>query len=420
MNYEEALNYIHSLERFGSQPGLERIKQVLKKLGDPQDGLRFIHLAGTNGKGSTAAFSASILKCCGLKTGLFISPFVVDFRERIQINGEYIGKADLARLAEQTAAAISDDCYLTEFEFITVLAFLYFKEQACDAVVLETGLGGRLDATNVIKKPLVSVITKIGLDHTRVLGDTISLIAAEKCGIIKSGAPVVSVASQPNDALSVIEKFCRERDCRLALAKMLPFSQTNAFESHITVDGVDCRLGLSGSYQAENAAAAVLAAKTAFPQIGAEEIKKGIENARFPARFELISRSPLVLLDGAHNPCGAAALAEALKTAGLSRLVGISGMMADKETDRVLQTLCPFLSAVVCLEVKSNPRSLSAEKLKEKAAKFCCNTVTAENTDDSLTLAENILKSENADGILVFGSLYLASEIREKLKKLFS
>lgn len=419
MNYDEALQCIHSLERFGSRPGLERITRVLRKFKNPQNNLKFIHIAGTNGKGSTAVFSASILQSAGFKTGLFISPFVVDFRERIQINGEFIEKSDLARLTEKVRAVAKGNDYLTEFEFITVLAFLYFGEKNCDVVVLETGLGGRLDATNVIEKPLVSVITRIGLDHTKVLGGTVPLITAEKCGIIKNGAPVVTGASQLPEALAVIEKNCREKQSPLFEVKTPGFSSPSAFETCINIDGNKYNLGLPGAYQAENAALAAAATKIAFPKIGQKDLQKGLKNARFPARFEVISHNPLVILDGAHNPCGAAALTAALKTAGLSRLVAVCGMMADKEVSRVLETVSPFLSSIVCLSVTSNPRSLPGEKLAEKAAVFCPSSA-ADGWSAALRSAADTLKKENAEGILVFGSLYLAGEIRDKLMKFFN
>ena len=419
MNYDEALEYIHTLERFGSRPGLERITRVLKKFKNPQNNLKFIHIAGTNGKGSTAAFSASILRSAGLKTGLFISPFVVDFRERIQIDGEFIAKSDLARLTERVRTAVNGNDYLTEFEFITVLAFLYFGEKNCDVVVLETGLGGRLDATNVIEKPLVSVITRIGLDHTKVLGDTVPLITAEKCGIIKNCSPVVTPASQLPEALAVIENSCREKQSPLFKVETPSFSSLSPFETCIDMDGNKYNLGLTGAYQAENAVLAAAAVKAAFPKIGQKDLKNGLENARFPARFEVISRNPLVILDGAHNPCGAAALATALKNTGLSRLVAVCGMMADKEVSRVLETVSPFLSSVVCLSVTSNMRSLPGEKLAEKASAFCPSSA-ANSCDEALNSAAETLKKENAEGILVFGSLYLAGEIREKLIKFFN
>ncbi|MBO7217568.1 MAG: bifunctional folylpolyglutamate synthase/dihydrofolate synthase, partial [Clostridia bacterium] len=208
MNYEEALSYIHSLEVFGSIPGLERIKLLTEKLGNPQKDLKFIHVAGTNGKGSTCTMLSNIYIKAGCKVGLYTSPYIVDFRERIQINGEYISKADLARLCKMVKET---EVYVTEFEFITALAFLYFKEQNCDIVILEVGLGGRFDATNIIDKPLCSVITRIDLDHTDYLGNTLSKIAMEKCGIIKDGCPVVVYPDEPDEALSVIKKY--REDC---------------------------------------------------------------------------------------------------------------------------------------------------------------------------------------------------------------
>ena len=202
MNYDEALSYVHSLLVFGSKPGLDRINEVMAKLGNPQNNLKFIHIAGTNGKGSTATMLSNVYIKAGLKVGLYISPFVIDFRERIQLNGQMIGKTDFAHFAQKIKDA---NVTLTEFEFITAVAFCYFAEKQCDIVILETGLGGRLDATNIIEKPLCSVITHISLDHTGVLGDTLEQIAAEKCGIIKNRGLTVTDMNQEPEVLKVIK-----------------------------------------------------------------------------------------------------------------------------------------------------------------------------------------------------------------------
>ena len=216
MKYDEALSYIHSLERFGVRPGLDRMRELMRLLGNPQNTLKFLHIAGTNGKGSTSTIAACILKSAGYNVGLYTSPYVLDFRERIQLNGEMVSKQDLADITEKVRSAIEENNLLiTEFEAVTAIAFLYYASKSCDYVVLEVGLGGRFDATNIISAPCVSVITLIGLDHTDVLGDTMEKIAFEKCGIIKEKSPVVSFPFQKPECLEIIKQTAKVNNCCL-------------------------------------------------------------------------------------------------------------------------------------------------------------------------------------------------------------
>ncbi|MBR2039894.1 MAG: bifunctional folylpolyglutamate synthase/dihydrofolate synthase, partial [Clostridia bacterium] len=274
MNYCETLEYIHSLGNFGLPAGLDRIKNVLSKLGNPQNEFKSIHIAGTNGKGSVTAFVSNVFKEAGYKTGTFISPYIIDFRERIQINGEYISEADLTRYAQSVKQTGVE---LTEFEFITALAFLYFKEQKIDVLVCETGLGGRFDATNALENKAVAVITKIGMDHTAVLGDTIEKIAEEKCGILRS-CPTVTTPFQDNRALEVI----KSKSQNLIIPDI---SKLDGEGNTYIYKGEKFEISLLGDFQTENSLVAVETVKNSGFDISQDIIYKGLKNTFFPARL---------------------------------------------------------------------------------------------------------------------------------------
>lgn len=402
MNYNETLNYIHSLGNFGLEPTLDRIKSVLENLGNPQNDSPSIHIAGTNGKGSVSAMLHSVFCQSGKKTGLFISPFIIDFRERIQINGEFISEADLVRLSQNV---IDTKIQLTEFEFITAVAFLYFSEQKCDIAVVETGLGGRLDATNTLTKVKANVITKIGLDHTAVLGDTVEQITREKCGIIKD-CPVITSFNQPKEALGILEKY----NPIIPEKSELQIFKNDISGNQFSYKGEVYETSLSGEFQIENSVIAIETAKTLCVPI--EIIKSGIKKAQFPARMEVISQKPLVILDGAHNPDGADVIAQMMKKYD-GKITAIIGMCKDKDCQEVLAKTLPYCKKAVAVEVKNFPRALKCEELKIMASKYC-------PTDTAKTYTEAIEKVLNEDVIFVFGSLYLASAIRDKLKNFYN
>ena len=412
MNYDDALNYIHSLLVFGSQPGLERITELLCKLGNPQDELKYIHVAGTNGKGSACNMLCEVYKKAGLKVGLYTSPYIVDFRERIQINGEYIPKKDLCRLCEQ----IKDtDVFVTEFEFITALAFLWFKEQNCDIVILEVGLGGRFDATNVIKKPLCSVIMKIDFDHTAILGNTISEITMEKCGIIKGGSKVISYPLQYKEALDEIKNH--SESLLLPDTSELSVISTSIEGNTFIYKGEKYKTRLVGRHQVYNAVTVIETVNSAGIPVSKSQLIDGLASAVVPARLELMSIKPLVLLDGAHNPNGADALSSFMENYN-GQIVAVVGMMADKNCEAVLKKVLKYCSGVITVTVNENPRTISAGDLADIAKKYCDDVVTARDYDNAITLASEKSKGENP--IFVFGSLYLASAIREKLKNFYN
>lgn len=407
MNYNDTLKYIHSLGHFSLPAGLERIKTVLNKLGNPQKKFKAIHIAGTNGKGSVSAMLASVFKSAGYKTGLFISPFIIDFRERIQINGEYISETDLTEYANRVK---NTEIRLTEFEFITAVAFLYFKEKCIDILICETGLGGRLDATNTIENKTAAVITKIGLDHTAILGDTIEKITAEKCGIIKD-CPVISNPCQDVSVLKVIKSYCN--NTVVPETEKLEILKSEIGNSFI-YKGEKYDLSLCGDYQVENALTAIETVRKTGLGIPYNIIYEGLKKATFPARMEIISRTPLVVLDGAHNPDGAVAISKELKKYD-GRVTAVIGMMKDKDYEEFLKNTLCYCNGAVAVEVKGMPRSLSAEELL-LAAKRYCKCVLAESYVSAIKLAAEI----SADGpIFVFGSLYLASAIRQVLKEYF-
>lgn len=416
MTYKESLNYIHSLNRFGIKPGLERINALLKRLGNPEEKLKCIHIAGTNGKGSTSTALANIMIAEGKKVGLFISPFVVNFRERIQINGEYIKEKDLADLTYEISKIVPEvekevEDNITEFEFITALMFAYFKEQNCDVVILEVGLGGRLDSTNVIEKPLASVITQIALDHIVVLGDTIDKIAYEKCGIIKADCPVITTSHQNPRALPVIEKIAKDKNSPLKIANISSVENVKIapYGSEFTYKGMNITVNLAGRHQIENMTAA---AETALALgVSKTAIVRGIANTKFPARLEILSRSPLVILDGAHNENGADVLANYLDEHKLTP-VTLIGMMADKNCEAVVKKIASRSKAVFAVKVEGNPRTETAENLSQIAGEYCVNSFTAENYGYALSLAFQRCKKTNLP-LLICGSLYLASDIRD-------
>ncbi len=407
MNYNETLEYIHSLGNFSMSAALDRIKAVMEKFGNPQNKIKAIHIAGTNGKGSVSAFVSSVFKTAGYKTGLFISPFIIDFRERIQINGEYISEDDLVKYAERVRKA---NVNLTEFEFITAVAFLYFAEQKIDVLICETGLGGRFDATNILENKVVCVITKIGLDHTAILGNSIEKIAVEKCGILRD-CPTVTTFNQDIKALDVIKKYTD----KLFIPEKESLKVANCKVGNTYIyKGKKFDLKLSGDYQIENALVAYETIKASGYEISDEIIYEGLKNAFFPARMEIISENPIVILDGAHNPDGALVLSKELSKYN-GKVTAIIGMMKDKDYSEFLKTTLSLCENTVAVEVKGIGRSLTATELCETAQKYCSCT-TAKDYKEAI---ETALSLSRGKPIFIFGSLYLASAVRPFLKEIF-
>ncbi len=416
MNYNDALRYIGSRLRFGIKPGLDRIRRLLCRLGEPQKRLKFIHVAGTNGKGSTCTMTAAGLMAAGYKTGLYTSPYICEFRERIRINGQMIPEEDLARLTARAADIIDDSDETTEFEVITCIALLWFAEQECDYVVLETGLGGRLDATNVIESPAAVAITRIDLDHTAILGSTYEEIAGEKAGIIKSGCPVVIGCNQPEGALGVLLERCAGLGCKVVRPdrESVRVISRSIEGTLIEYSGIRLNIPLLGDHQIDNAITAAELLRLAGVSDG--HIAQGIAQACIPARMELLSREPTVILDGAHNPNGADALSRAVKTllAG-RRIIAVMGVLRDKDYARELEMLAPLFEKIYCTDGFSD-RCQTAEALA-RAASVYTETQACASPEEATQTALAHARSSGA-AVVVCGSLYLAGRVRPLLVSL--
>lgn len=428
MTTQQAIEALHALPRMGQgAPGLARMQNLCDHLGNPEKELQCIHIAGTNGKGSLAAMTSSILTAAGYKTGLTISPYVVDFRERFQIDGEMIPPRTLANLTEKVLDAIDaieaeGGEKPVEFEAVTALAFLWFAREKCDLVVLETGLGGRCDATNVVPHKLVAAITKIGYDHMEVLGDTLDKIAAEKAGIIKEGTVVVNYPDQPAEAMGPILTAAAEVHTSIITPDKddLTLLRGKRLENRIDYGGYRAALGLPGTHQANHAAMAVEIALALWREFGYDisddAILQGLADARMPARIEVLRRHPLLLLDGCHNPDGAKMLAATLTRADFEEnLVGVLGVLADKDYKDMLSDLAPCFAKVYTV-TPNCPRALSAEEL-QKEARFHTDAEAADSVADAIRKAVDYADENNLAGVVVCGSLYLAAEARPLLLK---
>lgn len=416
MNCSEAIEYIHSLERFGIMPGLDRISALCEKLGNPQNNLKIIHVAGTNGKGSTCTICANILREAGYKVGLYTSPYVVDFRERIQINGEMIPEIDLAQcVTEVKSAADESGIKSTEFEFITAVAFLYFSKSGCDYVVLEVGLGGRFDATNVIPAPQACVLCSISLDHTSVLGDTVEKIAFEKCGIIKSGSRVIVYPKQKSEALKVITDTCRDYSILPVIPdlSLLTVGETGIYGTKAEYKGISFTLPLAGEHMIYNAITAIESVKSIIPDIPDEAVSSGISKSSMPARLELISDNPLVILDGGHNEDCATALRRYIKSIlGDKKITAVISIMADKDYKKYLETVLPCVKRVVACRADV-PRALDVSDLAREAEKYCDDVITFPDAVSAVRYALD--NAESSDAVIVCGSFYFAGEVRDTL-----
>ncbi|QCX32965.1 bifunctional folylpolyglutamate synthase/dihydrofolate synthase [Caloramator sp. E03] len=427
MNFSEAIAYIESTGKFAMNLGLERIKRLCELLGNPQDYLKVIHVGGTNGKGSTVTFISSMLKCQGYKVGIYTSPYLERFTERIKINDKEIGEDEVADLVEKIKPLVEriiEEGYErpTEFEIITTCAFKYFKDKNVDFVVLEVGLGGRFDATNVVN-PILSVITSISYDHMNVLGDTLSKIAFEKAGIIKEGRPVV-IYPQDKEALSVLLDVALNRNSRIFMVD----DMKHDIKSN-TIDGIifdvywwknykDIKIRMLGTHQVMNAITALYTIEVLRMQgyeIENSSIYKGLEEAKWPGRFEVISKSPYIVLDGGHNIQGIESLTETLKYYFKGkRIVAVCGMLRDKEYTKMLEKLFEVCNSFITTEPDS-PRALSAAELEDIIKGLGKEAISSKSIEDAV---EKGLSSVKNDEVLLFcGSLYMIGRVRSILKQ---
>ena len=422
MSYDEAINYIHSLSVFGIRPGLSRIRKLLEMAGNPQKGMKFVHIAGTNGKGSVCSMLSSILLSSGYKTGLYTSPYISFFEERMQINGTMIPKdrlTEIVSLLKNYADNMEDKP--TEFEFITAAAFLYFYEEKCDVVVLETGLGGRLDATNVIENPLLTVITGIDLDHTKILGDTIEKIAFEKGGIIKNGCPIV-LARCDGAALNVLKDIAEEKHAPLTTVDYNRFTCKSFFadRTEICVSPYGrIKLSLAGVYQADNAAVVITAAevlKKIGLNISEKNIINGLSSAVWPARFQTLSTDPLIIYEGAHNPNGVSALKENIEKIIRSKIILVCSVMADKDYMAMAKMLAPDTEKVFAVKC-DNPRALDSDSLSKTFSSFGVDAVSAGSVYEGVSQAIEHSKKTSVP-IVIAGTLYMYAEAKFSVQKL--
>lgn len=428
MNYKETLDYINSVRLNQWKLGLSRTRELLDMLGNPQDDLRFVHVGGTNGKGSTCAMIESVLRCSGFRTGSFPSPYIEDFRERICVSGEMISKDDLCRITEKVkscADRMEDEP--SHFEIVTAIGMMYFKEKCCDIVVLEVGLGGEFDATNIIAPPLLSILTNIGFDHTEYLGTTLGEIARTKGGIIKTPSPVV-VYPNTNEVIDTLKDICRERGCEMSIAdfdRLKPgradlFGQSFTWQGSVFGGGSDIEISmpLIGEYQLRNAALALTALeklKECGIDISKEALTEGMAKVSWPARFEVLGHRPIFILDGGHNPQCAEAVAESLRKyfpgGGITFVIGV---LADKDYNSVLDTLLPFAKKCYCVAPASE-RALKADDLAACVREKGIQVETFETTELAIRKA-----LEGSEPVLAFGSLYMAGEVRTAYRKLRS
>ncbi|MBE6601390.1 MAG: bifunctional folylpolyglutamate synthase/dihydrofolate synthase [Ruminococcaceae bacterium] len=423
MTYTEALSYIHNINWQFCNPGLSRTRALCEKLGNPEKKLRFIHVAGTNGKGSFCAMLAAILSAAGYKTGLYTSPFIRRFNERMQIDGACIGDEELAEITSYIRPfADSMDEKPTEFELVTAIGFEYFCRHECDVVVLETGLGGRLDSTNVIESSLLSVITGIDFDHTALLGNTIQAIAREKAGIIKHGCPCL-YGSQDAAALRTIRAVAHEKN-----APFYAVDRSTLRVKSLTLDGTvfdyedytDLSLSLLGTYQPLNAATVLTAVRILCEQgdlaISESAIRKGLSTVAWPARFELLNRELPILYDGGHNAQGISAAVESIRTYFPGQTVNLlTGVMADKGYDEMIEKLKP-IAAHVFTVCPGGARALSAE---DYAKHFVMHHIeaTAHETVEAGVRAAVLDSREKGIPLVCLGSLYLYLSATEALQK---
>lgn len=422
MNYKEAMEYIEQVGRLGMVPGLDSIRELCGRLGDPAKALKFVHIAGTNGKGSVSAYVASALKCGGYRVGRYISPTIFDYRERIQVNDRLITKTALCRLMER----IKEVCdgmvaqglpHPTPFELETAMGFLYFQEKECDVVVLETGMGGLMDATNIVENTLAAVITSVSMDHMKFLGNTLAAIAAQKAGIIKKGCTVVTIR-QTQEVMEVIERQAAALGCPLAVAdeseaKHLCYGLERQRFDYGGIKGVE--ISLAGQYQIGNAVLALEVLRTLGEKgLGVSErmLRKGMAEAVWPGRFTVIGRRPWFVADGAHNEDGARRLAQSIEYYFKGkRILYIMGVFADKEYEKIIAGTHFLADQIITVAAPQNPRALPAYELAQEVAKVHPQVTAADSLEEAVEMSYLLAGKE--DVIVAFGSLSFLGRLME-------
>lgn len=422
MNYEQAIDYIEQTDTPRQRYGLEKLKQALHLMGDPQDRVPYVHIAGTNGKGSTASMLSSILNHAGLRCGLYTSPHLQRYNERFQIAGEPISDEQLIQ-SVQRVQQVCEQLGGTPivFEVLTLMAFELFARLDCQIAVLEVGIGGRLDSTNCIPSPQAAVVTQLGLDHTETLGDTIEQIAWQKGGIAKPGSRLV-MAAQQEEAMEVVRQICRQEDCAFCVAdpkRMQLLSSTLKGQRVLDEHFGELLIPLAGGHQIKNAANVLCTVEQLVQRgwkIPTEAVRDGLAASKWSARFELLDESPYFILDGGHNPqCVQAAMDALEQFFPGKKAVILTGMMQDKDTEQMLEQMAEHAACFVCLHPDS-PRALSAEQLAQQVKErfglpaFCCESIA-----QGVALAR---EKAGSDGLVcALGSLYLAAEVRAQFER---
>ncbi len=417
MTYKQAIDRINELGRFGINLGLGRIEKLLENMGNPEKKLKIIHIGGTNGKGSVSTMLMSILAENGYKAGLFTSPFIVDFREGMQINGEMISKELLAQCSEFVLShwekSKVNGEFPTQFEVMTAIAFEWFWRSECDFICLEVGMGGKGDSTNVIPPPVLQILTSISLDHMGILGSTIEEIAIEKSGIVKGGITVAYPCVDKN-VVEIISKRCIDTGSELVqpVLEKLEIVSNDWRHTNFKYRGVEYTKKLYGEFQIYNAVTAI---ESAFQLrrlgfiINDEAILKGVANASLPARMEVLQEKPLIILDGSHNVGGVNALLVTLEQLKNRNITILMGVLADKEYETIVSTVARYAKRFIAVE-PNNPRKLDCEKLADLASSYCSNVSFYKNHEEAVKIACDCL--EDDDILIACGSLYLAGDIR--------
>lgn len=422
MNEREAYEYIDGIGSFGIVPGLDSIRELCGRLGDPQKGLKFVHIAGTNGKGSVSTFIAAALRSAGYRVGRYISPVIFEYREKIQVNDSYISKRALCQGLDQIKEACdgmggSGLPHPTLFEVETALAFWYFREKKCDIVVLETGMGGLSDATNIIENTLAAVIASVSMDHMKFLGNTPEKIAEQKAGIIKKGCHVVSLR-QDSAVMQVIEKKSAEEGCELTIAdparaRHIRYGLERQRFDYGTYKSLE--ISLAGQYQIDNGVLALetlkALAEKGFP-VREDRLREGFASARWPGRFTVIGKKPYFVVDGAHNEDAARRLAESLRFyfAG-KKIIYIMGMFRDKEYEKVIVLTHELADQIITVATPGNPRALSAYELAQAVARYHPNVTAVDSLEEAVEMS--YLLAGREDVIVAFGSLSFLGGLME-------
>lgn len=422
MNYREATEYIEELQQYGSVLGLDSMRELCSRLGNPQDELRFVHIAGTNGKGSVLAYVSTILKGAGYRVGRYLSPTITDYRERFQIDGRFITQSGLCKYLEQVkeaaeAMAAEGKPHPTPFEVETAVAFLYFLDKKCDIVVLETGLGGALDATNVVKTTVAAVFASISMDHMAILGDTLEKIALVKAGIMKDRCYVVTARQDPAVA-KILKQAALLRKCKLYTADAERAKQVyyGVTKQRFTYAGYkNLEISMLGKFQIENAVVAVetiqVLAKAGFP-VKEEALRRGLLLTSWPGRFSVIGKKPLFIADGAHNEDASRRLAESLQFYfAEKKMIFILGMLKDKEYEKVINNTCNMAEHIITVTPPIRERAMPAYELAQAVRECNGNVTVADSVPEAVEIAYLLASREKDAVIVAFGSLSYLGEL---------